>query len=146
LRNNWLSLTAAKLIIIALQLSNSQLGLCESAMSVSTPSSTSDLGVPDMEFVYFSNEFPKGDLQNIFRQIHKHSKDRRYRTLADFIQEATVVAKEEVQNLPAEARALFPAFDTILSWSESAKLREGLLCGAVDGALLIVAQLAIYIG
>lgn len=99
-----------------------------------------------MELVYFSNEFPKGDLQDIFRQIHRHSKDRRYRALADFIQEATIVAKEEIQKLPAEARALFPAFDTILAWSGSTKLREGLLCGAVDGALLIVAQLAIYIG
>lgn len=99
-----------------------------------------------MDFIYFSNEFPKGELQNIFRQVHNYSKDRRYRPLADFIQEATIVAKEEIQNLPAEARALFPAFDSILSWSGNSKLREGLLCGAVDGALLVVAQISIYIG
>lgn len=99
-----------------------------------------------MDVVYFSNEFPREDLQNLFRRLHNHSKGRQHPILAQFLDEATWAIKNEIQSLSSELRQLIPPFTTILSWAEATELREGLLCGAVDGVLLIVAQLATYIG
>lgn len=99
-----------------------------------------------MELVYFSNEFPKDDLQDLFRGLHNHSKDNRHSTLARFIIETTRAVNDEVRRLPTELKHLIPPFKTILSWAEHTELREGLICGAVDGVLLVVFQLATYIG
>ncbi|OKL55335.1 hypothetical protein UA08_09374 [Talaromyces atroroseus] len=99
-----------------------------------------------MKLVYFSNEFPRDDLQDLFRSLHNHSKDKHHSLLAQFIYEATWAIKDEVRNLPTELKKLIPPFDTLFSWAENTELREGLICGAVDGVLLIVVQLATYIG
>lgn len=99
-----------------------------------------------MELIYFSNEFPRDNLQNLFRRLHNHSKDKHHHILARFISEATGAVKDEVRQLPPELKQLIPPFETILSWAENVELREGLICGAVDGVLLVVVQLAAYIG
>ena len=99
-----------------------------------------------MDVTYFSNEFPREDLAETFRRLRKHSKDAKHTVLAHFLVESTRAVKEEVQQLRPELKQLIPLFDTILDWAEHAKLREGLLCGAVDGVLLIVVQIAAYIG
>ena len=99
-----------------------------------------------IELAYFGNEFPRDDLPALFRRIHQHTKDKHHQHLAHFITEATFVIKDEIRHLPADLKQLIPPFDTILSWAEQTDLREGLICGAVDGALLVVAQLAVYIG
>ncbi|KAF2272823.1 putative polyketide synthase [Westerdykella ornata] len=112
-----------------------------------TPTCTSDSDSDRrMELVYFGNEFPREDLQDVFRRLHNYSKDRHYPVLARFIHEATWAIKDEVRRLPNELKQLFPPFDTVLAWAENSELREGLICGAVDGVLLIVVQLATYIG
>ncbi|KAK3629711.1 Non-reducing polyketide synthase PKS8-1 [Elasticomyces elasticus] len=98
-----------------------------------------------MHLVYFSNEFPRHDLQTLFRRVHHHSKDKQLTTLAHFIDEATWVVKDEVRRLPTELKKLVGPFETLLSWAENTDLREGLISGAVDGVLLIVAQIATYI-
>jgi hypothetical protein len=117
-------------------------------MPVYTPTTSSD---PDrdthkLKLVYFSNEFSRDDLQGVFRRLHNHSKDSGYPILADFISKATSAIKDEVRQLPTELKHLIPPFETIFSWVENTELREGLICGAVDGVLLIVVQLATYIG
>ena len=99
-----------------------------------------------MELVYFSNEYPKEDLQDLFRRLHNHSKDKHHPVLAQFINEATWAVKDEIRRLPTERRQIIPPFETVLSWAENSELRNGLICGAVDGVLLIVVQLATYIG
>jgi monodictyphenone polyketide synthase len=98
-----------------------------------------------MEVIYFSNEFPKEDLQDVFRQLHNKSKDRRHRLLAQFISEATRAIKQEVEQLPSGLRHLIPPFETLVAWAENKELREGQLCGAIDGVLLVLAQLSLYI-
>ena len=117
-------------------------------MPVYTPttSSDSDGDANKMELVYFSNEFPRDDLQDLFRGLHNHSKDNRHSILAQFIIETTWAIKDEVRRLPTELKQLIPPFETILNWAENTELREGLICGAVDGVLLVVIQLATYIG
>ena len=98
------------------------------------------------EVIYFGNELPKEDLQDVFRKLHLHSKDIRHPLLARFIVESTQAIKEEVCRLPSELRQHIPPFDTILTWAELHDLREGPICGAVDGVLLTIAQIGTYIG
>ncbi|KAI8934142.1 Non-reducing polyketide synthase PKS8-1 [Plenodomus lindquistii] len=98
-----------------------------------------------MEIVYFSNEFPKEDLRDVFRQLHIQSKSSNHHTLAQFIAEATRAVKKEIENLPSSLKKLIPVFDTLESWSEHKQLREGQLCGAIDGVLLVLTQLSTYI-
>lgn len=117
-------------------------------MPVYTPTTSSD---PDrdthkLKLVYFSNEFPRDDLQGVFRRLHNHSKDSAHPILAEFISRATWAIKDEVRQLQTEIKHLIPPFETLFSWAESTELREGLICGAVDGVLLLVVQLATYIG
>ena len=99
-----------------------------------------------MELVYFSNEFPKEELQDLFRRLHNRSKGKAHPILAQFLVEATWAVKEEIRQLPTELKQLIQPFKSILSWAENTELREGLICGAVDGVLLVVLQLATYIG
>lgn len=110
-----------------------------------TPSTESDWGTGKMDLLYFSNEFPKEDLQLIFRRLHSLSKDARHFLLAQFISEATRSIKDEIRELPAHLRNLFPPFETLLDWVEFLDLRDGDLCGAVDGVLLVMAEVATYI-
>lgn len=98
-----------------------------------------------MEVVYFSNEFPKEDLQQVFRLLHIKSKSDNHHILAKFNDDATKAIKREVQKLPSSLRQLIPPFQTLSSWAERKDLREGHLCGAVDGVLLILAQISLYI-
>jgi hypothetical protein len=99
-----------------------------------------------MEIVYFSNELPKNDLQDVFRRLHNHSKDKHFPVLSQFILEATSAVKDEVRQLPTKLKQLIQPFNTIMAWAEDTQLREGPICVAVDGVLLVVVQLATYIG
>jgi monodictyphenone polyketide synthase len=99
-----------------------------------------------MEIVYFSNEFPKDDLQHLYRNFQNHAKNSDHTILARFIQEATSAIKDEVRRLPTELKQQIPPFETLLSWADRNDLREGPLSGAVDGVLLVIAQIAAYIG
>lgn len=85
-------------------------------------------------------------MQDQFRNLHNHAKGKNHPLLSLFISEATRAVRDEIHTLPTELKALIPPFDNIFTWANCTDLREGLLCGAVDGVLLIVAQLATYIG
>ena len=117
-------------------------------MPIYTPSTTSETEslTSTMDVIYFNNEFPREDLQALFRRLHNLSKGRQHPILAQFLNEVTWAIKNEILSLPSELKQLIPPFTTILSWAEATELREGLICGAVDGVLLVVAQLATYIG
>ncbi|ROT34557.1 putative polyketide synthase [Sodiomyces alkalinus F11] len=99
-----------------------------------------------MSFMYFNNDFPSGSVQDQLRHLHNHSKDNNHPVLARFIAEATRVIKEEIQCLPTELKTLILPFNNVFSWAENENLREGLVCGAVEGVLLVTLQLAAYIG
>ncbi|KAG5925843.1 hypothetical protein E4U42_003881 [Claviceps africana] len=116
-------------------------------MAIYTPNKGSDANSEScsLRVVVFGNEFPNDPLQSHFRRLSTRSKDRNHPLLARFISEATYAVKEEISALTTDLKRLIPAFQTILEWSEDAKLREGLLCGAIDGVLLTALQLASYI-
>jgi len=98
-----------------------------------------------MNIVYFSNEFPKENLQDVFRQLHKESKSSNHYLLARFISEATRAVKKEIEQLPSSLKHIIPPFESLSAWSEQKELREGELCGAIDGVLLILLQISVYI-
>lgn len=99
-----------------------------------------------MSLVYFSNEFPRDDLKDVFRLLYSHSKDRQHPLLASFIQEATLAVRDEVRQLPAKLRYLVPPFETIFSLADHSDLRRSALGGSIDGILLCAFQLATFIG
>ena len=81
----------------------------------------------------------------IFRILHNQSKDRRHGLLDQFLWEATKAVKTEISQLQSSLKQLIPPFETLFAWAEHGELRDGLLCGAVDGVLLTIAQISIYI-
>lgn len=115
--------------------------------SIDTPtSSESDDGSRKMDLVYFSNDFPKDDLQTLFRHLRNQSKTRQHTILAHFLSTATSAVKHEIQALSAELKQSFRPFESLLDWVDDAELRKSSLCGAVDGVLLVILQLGAYIG
>ncbi|KAG5927477.1 hypothetical protein E4U53_002862, partial [Claviceps sorghi] len=115
-------------------------------MAIYTPNKGSDANSEScsLRVVVFGNDLPHEDLQSHFRRLSARSKDRNHPLLARFINEATYAVKQEISTLATDLQRVIPTFQTILEWAEDTKLREGLLCGAVDGVLLVVLQLASY--
>ena len=119
---------------------------CTSKMPIYTPPSVSSGESRKMKLLYFSNEFPHDDLQDLLRRLHNHSKDRKHAVLARFIDDATLAVRDEVRRLPTALKALIPPFETILSLADHSELRKGPLSGSIDGVLLCVVELATFIG
>ncbi|KAI1877586.1 hypothetical protein JX265_003594 [Neoarthrinium moseri] len=118
--------------------------------SIVTPSSATTMAsivdVNKMKIGYFSNEFPHDDLKTLCRRLYKHSKDKRYTLLARFIHEATLAVRDEIRQLPAQLRGLVKPFETAFDLADDTVLRSGALGGSIDGVLLCVVQLSIFIG
>lgn len=104
------------------------------------------VNMADPTVVCFGNEWSKGDLRDVFRNLQMHSKDVNHPLLARFIAEATRALRLEIADLPSEVQLQIPPFDSVIQWPEMTPFREGPLCGAVEGVLLIVAQVGAYIG
>lgn len=115
-------------------------------MSIYTPSRSDDAYFDKIKILYFSNEFPKDDLQGSFRKLYNHSKDRRHHILARFLEEAALAIRDELSQLPTNLRNLIPPFETILTIVDFTDLRKGQLCGAIDGILLCTLELGTLIG
>ncbi|KAG6312782.1 hypothetical protein E4U22_001553, partial [Claviceps purpurea] len=98
-------------------------------MAIYTPNKSSDANSESssLRVIFFGNELPNDDLQTHFRRLHTRSKDRNHPLLARFIDEATLVLKEEISALSTDLGRLIPTFETVLQWSEdaNASLREG---------------------
>lgn len=101
---------------------------------------------PVPRLLFFGNEFPSDDLKDIFRRLVRHSKDRRFRILASFIDEATRVIQDEISKLPLDLRKHVPHFDTVLTIPEHGDFRQTGLGAAMESALLVVLQLSGLIG
>lgn len=97
------------------------------------------------KLVFFGNEFPTDDLKSLVRGLFLHSKDRRFRQLATFLEESTQVLRKEVAKLPASLKKLVPHFDTILPLID-VDFRQGPLGAAMESALLVVLELGMFIG
>lgn len=99
-----------------------------------------------MKLLYFDNQFPNDDLQDLYRGLTTRSKDRGHPLLARFIHDATSAVRDELRLLSSAQRALFPPFESVFNLADHPQLRKGPLCGSVEGVLLCVLQLSILIG
>lgn len=115
-------------------------------MAINTPASVSSMEHTEMKVIYFSNEFPNEDLQELLRRLNRHSKDRTHPVLARFVEEATAAVREEIRLLPATSRALIPTFESIADFADHPELRKGPLGGSIDGVLLGLVELGAFIG
>lgn len=111
-----------------------------------TPSSSETFDQTPQTLVFFRNDFPGGNLEELTRRLHRYSKDRRFSLLALFLDDCTAVLKDEVARLPQSLGGKFPYFDTVLTLAEDDELRNGPLCAAMGGVLLCVLQLGLIIG
>lgn len=131
-----------------MEITYAQNSIIQQKMMETTPTSGSESpsDFQRLRVVYFGNEFPRDDLQYLYRRLHIHSQNKQHSLLAQFIDNATSVVREEVRYLPAELKKLLPPFRTIFDLADDAELRRGPLCGSIDGVLLCVVQLATFIG
>ncbi|KAI1098430.1 putative polyketide synthase [Jackrogersella minutella] len=97
------------------------------------------------KLVFFSNEFPNDDLKDLFRRLHQHTKDKRFRSLSIFIEECTATLKDEASKLPRHLQDLIPRFETILSLADG-DYRKGPLGAAMESVFLCVLQVGTIIG
>ncbi|KAL2866114.1 non-reducing polyketide synthase nscA [Aspergillus lucknowensis] len=95
--------------------------------------------------VFFGNEFPSDGLKELFRRLHQHSRDRRFRLLALLLAESAAVLKEEKSKLPQQLQALIPHFDTVCTLAE-VDFRQGPLGAAMESALLTILELGLFLG
>jgi hypothetical protein len=96
--------------------------------------------------LYFGNEFPNDDLNDLFRRLLQHSKDRWFRLLNAHLEESTLVLQDEISKLPHYVKGQVPHFDKIVTLSEHGCMRDLGHGAAMESALLIVLQLALFIG
>lgn len=115
-------------------------------MASYTPFSESQNGDNKLNLVYFSNEFPSEDLSYLLGRLHIHSKHHSHPILGRFLDEASRALREEVGKLRAELSILVPEFETVTALARESELRKGPLCTSIDGVLLCVLQLGMYIG
>lgn len=112
-------------------------------LSMESPASDmSDINDFTTKLAFFGNEFPNEDLKDLFRRLQRYSKDKRFRFLALFLDEAIAVLREELLKLPHTLQNLVPPFQTVLGLVD---LRKGPLGGAIESALLCVLQIGMFI-
>ncbi|KAF7597159.1 hypothetical protein BBP40_009498 [Aspergillus hancockii] len=100
---------------------------------------------PRPRLLFFGNEFPSDDLKDLFRRLHQHSKNRRFRLLSVFLDESTAILKEEVAKLPRQLQELLPHYDTVCTLAD-VDFRHGALGAAMESALLTILELSMFIG
>ncbi|KAK4169877.1 putative beta-ketoacyl synthase domain-containing protein [Cladorrhinum sp. PSN259] len=76
-------------------------------------------------------EFPSGDVQDVLRRLHRHSKHPRHSLLARFLRQCVTVLRQEVQALPRDQRESIPPFADVVTLGSR---WETLRCGPVGGA------------
>ncbi|PTB64863.1 polyketide synthase [Trichoderma citrinoviride] len=112
-----------------------------------TPSEINVEAESTSRFMFFSHEFPSGDVKDLIRRLSRHAKLPRYSQLARFLQECASVLRQEVQKLPRPLRDQVPPFSDIITLaSHWERLKQSDLCGTWEGAFLCIYEIAMLIG
>ena len=113
-----------------------------------TASSGSGDLLPELKskIIFFSNEFPNDDVRDLFRQLHRHAKDKRFALLAAFLEESAATIKEEASRLPRPLQDLIPSFSSVLALADHGEFRHGPLGAAMESALLTILEIGMFIG
>ncbi|KAJ5089210.1 polyketide synthase [Penicillium argentinense] len=114
-----------------------------------TPSSISSdvMGHLDTRLAFFGNDFPSDNLTELFRRLHRWSKDKKFCTLASFLEECVATIKNEIlglsQPVPREVSALQTILGLVEGWEA---IRTTPIGGALESALLCMLQVGVLIG
>ncbi|CAI7654954.1 unnamed protein product [Penicillium glandicola] len=113
-----------------------------------TPSSISSaMDHLSTRLAFFGNDFPSENLNELFRRLHRWSKDKKFRMLALFLDESVVVIREEISGLsqpvPREVSSLQSILGLVDGWDA---IRTTPIGGAIESALLCVLQIGVLIG
>jgi hypothetical protein len=95
---------------------------------------------------FFSNEFPQADHTSLFRKLHQRAKDRRFRFLADFLQDARTSLRVEIGRHWKGGKGSLPVFDSVLTLAAHKDDLEPAVKVGVEASLLTIAQTALAIG
>ena len=96
--------------------------------------------------IFFGNEFPSDYMRDLFRRLHRHSKDKRFPFLAAFLEDSAATIKEEASKLPRSLQDLIPSFNSVLTLADHGDFRYGPLGAAMESALLTVFEIGMLIG
>ncbi|KAJ5323477.1 Type I Iterative PKS [Penicillium atrosanguineum] len=115
---------------------------------MNTPSSHSSdmMGQLRNKLAYFGNDFPSDNLADLFRRLHRWSKDKKFHFLALFLDESIAVVREELAKLskPIPEKlisiqnivGLHEAFEAVRTESIGEAIASSLLCILQIGALI----------
>ncbi|KAJ5716446.1 polyketide synthase [Penicillium malachiteum] len=97
--------------------------------------------------VFFGNDFPSDNLADLFRRLHRWSKDAKFRALALFLDESIAVLSTEIsqlsQDIPGEVSCLQNVVGLVNAYEA---VRTTPIGGALESSLLCVLQIGALIG
>lgn len=97
--------------------------------------------------MFFGNDFPSDSLIDLFRRLHRWSKDKRFTKLALFLEESVTVIQEEIhqlsQSVPDQIISIQNIVGLVDAWEP---IRTTPVGGAIESALLCVLQIGVLIG
>lgn len=114
-----------------------------------TPSSLSSDVMASLRgrLVLFGNDFPSDSLIDLFRRLHRWSKDKRFTVLALSLEESLAVIREEVNKLSQPVPDHVACIQNIVALVDAWEpIRTTPVGGAIESALLCVLQVGILIG
>lgn len=121
----------------------------ESRAVMETPSSlsTDTMDRFSSRLVFFGNDFPSGNIPDLFRRLHRWSKDKKFYVLALFMEECVATVNHEIgqlsQIVPSELNTFQNILGLVEGWEATRLTPVG---GAVETALLCILQLGMLIG
>lgn len=97
--------------------------------------------------VYFGNDFPSDNQIDLFRRLHRWSKDKRFTVLALFLEDSVAVIRDEINQLsqpvPDHVASIQNIVGLVDAWEP---IRTTPIGGAIESALLCVLQIGVLIG
>ena len=114
-----------------------------------TPSSisTDTMSHLSSRLAFFGNDFPSDNLTDLFRRLHRWSKDKRFHFLALFLEESVAVIRSETTKLSQSVPEQVSSPQTILALVDGFDaIRTTPVGGAIESALLCILQIGALIG
>lgn len=114
-----------------------------------TPSSlsTETMSRLSSRLLFFGNDFPSDNLGDLFRRLHRWSKDKRFTVLGLFLEDAVAVIKSEIGQLSQPVPEQVSSIQSIMGLVDAYEaIRITPIGASLESALLCTLQIAVLIG
>ncbi|KAJ5573557.1 Type I Iterative PKS [Penicillium hispanicum] len=114
-----------------------------------TPSSlsTETMSRLSSRLLFFGNDFPSDNLGDLFRRLHRWSKDKRFTILALFLEDSVAVIKSEIGKLSQPVPEQVSSIQTIMGLVDAYEaIRISPIGASLESALLCILQIGVLIG